>query len=250
MRNIISYFCLGLLLTSCGLFNKKTPDDAQETYTLKGTMYDADGITPLAGKSLNFIASGIGIQRKEIAILGSAITDENGTFEMTYNYFDRTASNGIHIDQPDEELPVFGPFLREIPMNEDVTHDVCLVPKEYFKFRIVFSEERNFDTLYIASARLPQEFGEYSYSVKNANQAVAVPFRLLKSPFESKLIVGSSDGSYSGGGLSVYSTMDRANFDLVFNGKKVPDNYKEIIKAQDYKLEIFPVVNTIEIVIE
>ena len=239
---------MGLILTSCGLFKKKKPDDAQDFYTIKGTMYNADGITPLAGKSLNFTASGIGIQRKEIALLGSAITDVNGTFEMTYNYFDRTASNGISIDQPDEELPVYGPFLREIPVNTDIARDICLVPKTYYKYRILLKGNFDQDTLYIEGGTLPNEFNSYS---TNSNwTAVSSPLKDFQHSWESELIVRGSSGGYLKSPFGINYSLSREKFDLVYSTNQVPENYKEIISFYETKIETFPVVNIIELVLE
>ena len=223
---------MGLILTSCGLFKKKKPDDAQDFYTIKGTMYNADGITPLAGKSLNFTASGIGIQRKEIALLGSAITDVNGTFEMTYNYFDRTASNGISIDQPDEELPVYGPFLREIPVNTDISRDICLKPKLYLKYRFVVKSQKEIgDSLYMSGTRLPDGFSKIK-------EGIAIPLKDLNGAFESEILIKTSSAQYEPQLMGIYYTLTREDF---YGGKRI---------LVQIEAETFPIVNTLEIVID
>ncbi|MGB0404261.1 MAG: hypothetical protein ACPGEG_09200 [Salibacteraceae bacterium] len=245
MKQIVFFIAFSFLLTSCDWFKKKDVN-SDETYTIGGTMYAADGITPLVGKTLEFKARGIGFSQSNSELLTTTTTDSNGHFSASYLHFDKTAHDGITIFQPSHELPVYGPFLRHVPVNENVNHDICLVPREYYQYIISFKNMKINDTLYIASARLPSELN--SYPVKLVNKAAF--FTLKDNPLISDIFSGSSDGSLKGSGLSIKYSTSKKDFDFVYNGSTVPANYKEIITYRSIETKTFPVVNTIEIVIE
>jgi len=243
MKNLALYSILILFLTSCNWF-KKEEENSDETYTISGTMYDADGTTPLAGKTLRFDASTKAHVQNSFIKLGTTTTDSEGKFSITYGHFTQSYSDGISINQPHEELPVYGPFLRNIPINQDIARDICLVPRELDKFRIVLKGNLNKDTLYMASTVLPNEFKDYR-PVNWGAGAVFQPLSVLTFPYESEIIVRHSEGSYNGKGLYVYYTTNRSNFDLAFNRVEVPSNFNDLVNTAEFSLETFPVVNTL-----
>jgi len=245
MKRLVLYLVLLGILSSCDWFKKKD-DNSDETYTISGTMYDANGTTPLAGKTLRFDASSKANVQNSFIKLGTTITDSDGKFSISYSHFAQSQSEGISINQPHEELPVHGPFLRNIPINQNILRDICLAPKEYCKCRIVSKGSRN-DTLYMASARTPIEWTKIS--INHGYNGVLVPLN-QSSIFESEIITRFSTGSMNGSDLNIYYTTDKQKFLTAFDSKSIPDNFHDLVNTAEFSLETFPVVNTLEIVIE
>ncbi len=80
MKKCLVLVVVCCLLSSCGWFKKE--EENHTLYTVEGTMYDRDGVTPLVGKNLELVVMGFGLTRKNTEDLAHCTTDAKGNYHF------------------------------------------------------------------------------------------------------------------------------------------------------------------------
>lgn len=145
----ISFVCLvvALLVSSCikrmtdPLLDKFNPN-----YTIQGTLYAEDGVTPAPSRILvlqvhsPFSLIGYGADADFSQIV---TTDKYGKYNFTYPTLDINANATLAISPHPDELPSSGMFLKNIPIHKNIERDICDKPfsKLNVNFNISFSSK-------------------------------------------------------------------------------------------------------------
>ena len=147
-------YLLIILLFIVVLFGcKKDPETlpaSNDSYTIEGTLYYPDGVTPVKEKKLLLAAdlgsNGGGGNNYEWP--AETTTDENGYFKLEYQH--NGSYNSLDIEQPYTEKPVLGPFLRAIPANQNIKRDINLAARNLLHVKIDLRRElTETDTLFV-----------------------------------------------------------------------------------------------------
>ena len=87
------------------------------------------------------------------------------------------------------------------------------------------------DSLYMSGTRLPDGFSKIK-------EGIAIPLKDLNGAFESEILIKTSSAQYEPQLMGIYYTLTREDF---YGGKRI---------LVQIEAETFPIVNTLEIVID
>ncbi|MGB0402800.1 MAG: hypothetical protein ACPGEG_01805 [Salibacteraceae bacterium] len=252
MKNTLLILSVGLLLASCNWF-KKDKTENETMYTIEGQMYLPDGITPMVGKTLIFDAkykSGFSNRYEEI---GTCVTDSIGYFSIEYRHLSNLSNATISIYQPVNDFPFAGPFLTHIPVNENIDRDICVVGREYVKYKFeVTNPDLLDDTLFVVGILYPQIFERIPAGWGNSAAKVAVSE--LYPSYESEVLTFTSESRYTPSETGMGYTFDRSKFDKGYapsvTANTLPPDIDSLLTHVVIETETFPVVNTMVIKLE
>ena len=124
MKYLLSITLIGLLAISC---KKKLVHELIEVpesvYTIKGVLYDADGVTPVPNRRLvlsvrgGYSLTGYG---NDIGYTQVISTDQGGRYNFNYPTLNLKVQATLAISQHHAELPAIGDLLKDIPIHQNI----------------------------------------------------------------------------------------------------------------------------------
>jgi hypothetical protein len=156
MKTIVQLILIAIISASC---IRKMTDPLLEKYnphyTIQGTLYSMDGITPLQNKQLLLIVDMPReqfVDYKDRNYTQLTTTDSEGKFTFTYPTLDVKKSSTLSISPPYEDFPTRGEYIRDIPLHQNITRDICEKPfsRLILKFDLPFNSSS--DTFFFHSS--------------------------------------------------------------------------------------------------